>query len=143
MVSRAPLPITFLLDGHSVGGETLQSSAGAQVFVLTSCSAELGIELRSAYLGAERSDRVLVAESTVVLGEPGKHFSRYIEQPEEALLEERRRLLYDHLQRLQELALEIGFELAFAGIDRAIVAIDPSAPRIRVEGDHPSSRASS
>lgn len=141
-MSRARLPITFLLDRRVVGGETLESSAGAQVFVLTSCSSELGLELRSAYLGAERSDRVLVAESAVVLGEPGELFSRYIEQPEEALLEQRRRLLYDHLQRLQELALEIGLELAFAGIDRAVVAIDPSAPRTRVQDDRSSPRAS-
>lgn len=123
------MPITFLLDRRAVGGETLQSSAGAEVFVLTSCSAELGFELRSAYLGAERSDRILVAESAVLLGEPGNLFSRYIQQPEEALLDERRRLLYDHLQRLQELALEIGVELAFSRIDRASAMIDAAAPR--------------
>ena len=116
------------MDGRTVRGETLAAGAGAQVFVLTSCSAELGLELRSAYLGAERRDHVLVAESAVVLGEPGAHFSRYIEQPEGALLDERRRLLYDHLQRLQELALEIGIELAFAGIDRASAMIDATAP---------------
>jgi hypothetical protein len=132
------LPIGFLVGGRAVRGETLESSAGAQVFVLTSCSAELGLELRSAYLGAERSDHVLVAESAVVLGEPGALFSRYIEQPEEALLEERRRLLYDHLQRLQELALELDIELAFAGVERASTMIDLGAPPLGVEGDPPS-----
>ncbi len=119
-------------------GETLETSAGALVFVLTSCSAELGLELRSAYLGAERGDHVLVAESAAVLGGPGVHFVRYIEQPEEALLEERRCLLYDHLQRLQELALEIGPELAFAGVDRSSAMIDSAAPRLGVEADPPS-----
>jgi hypothetical protein len=142
-VSRAPLPIRFLLDGRVVRGETLEGSAGAQVFLLTSCSAELGLELRSAYLGAERSDRLLVAESAVVLDEPGNLFSRYIEQPDETLLDERRCLLYDHLQRLQELALEIGLELAFAGVDRASAMIDVAAPRLGAEAGRPSRPATS
>ena len=131
------------MGDRPVAGETLAVGAGPQVFVLTSCSAALGLELRSAYLGAERGDQVLVAESAVVLGAPGAHFSRYIEQPEEAFLDERRRLLYDHLQRLQELALEIGLELAFAGIDRASTTIDANAPRLGVDIDPPPRPAAS
>jgi hypothetical protein len=142
-VSRTLLPIRFLLGGRAVRGETLESSAGDQVFVLNSCSSDLGLELRSAYLGAERTDCVLVAESAVARGEPGRLFSRYIEQPEEVLLDERRRLLYDHLQRLQELALEIGLELAFAGVDRASAMIDVAAPRLGAEAGWPSRPATS
>ncbi|MFN8164444.1 MAG: hypothetical protein U0R26_11595 [Solirubrobacterales bacterium] len=108
-----------------MGGETLVTEAGASVLVLTSCSATLGIELRSAYLEGERSATVLVADSGVIGGEPAELHSRLLEVGEDALTYERRRLLYDHLQALQDLAERAGHRLGFDGLDEAARALDP------------------
>lgn len=127
-MARIRLPITFVIKGDPIGGETLCTSAGARVLVLTSCWAQAGIELRSAFVGGERRDQILVAESAVLAGEAAELSSRLLELREVSVLDERRRLLYDHLQRLQELALSSGVELAFAGVEEAILILDPASP---------------
>lgn len=38
------------------------------------------------------------------------------------------RLLYDHLGRLQNLACQGGWDLAFEGLDAAAAQLDPHAP---------------
>lgn len=96
--------------------------------VLTSCSAELGIELRSAYLGGEGRDEVLVAESAVVGAAPAELSSRSLADAAGALADERRRLLYDHLQRLQDLALADDRPLSFVGVAEAAAGLDPLSP---------------
>jgi hypothetical protein len=136
-VQRERLPIRFRLDGRPLSGETLCLDADARVLVLTSCSAELGIELRSAelgielrsaYLGGERRGELLVAESAVLGAGPAEFLTRYLDDEAEAHTHERRRLLYDHLGRLQDLAREGGWDLAFEGLDAAAAQLDPHAP---------------
>ena len=123
---RTALPIRFSLDGRPLAGETLHVDAGAQVLVLTSCSAEaLGIELRSAYLGAEGREELLVAESAVLGSSPAEFSTRRLEVAGDSHTYERRRLLYDHLQRLQDLAQAGGRALAFEGVDAAAAQLDP------------------
>ncbi len=119
------LPITFTVDGTPIGGETLISEAGASVLVFTSTSAALGIELRSAYLEGEQSASVLVAESGVIGGEAAELRSRLLRVGEGALTFERRRLLYDHLQALQDLAARAGCRLGFDRLNGAVRALDP------------------
>jgi len=89
----------------------------------------MGLELRSAYLAGEGRDEVLVAESAIVGAGEAELESRTLAQPAEALVYLRRHLLYDHLQRLQDLAQGAGFELAVEGIDDATAQLDPLAPR--------------
>jgi hypothetical protein len=127
-VPREPLPIRFSLDGRLLAGETLHIDAGAQVLVLTSCSAELGIELRSAYLGAEGREELLVAESAVLGSGPAELSTRRLEAAGDSHTYERRLLLYDHLQRLQDLARAGGSALAFEGVDSAAAQLDPLSP---------------
>ena len=122
---RDPLPIRFLVDGRPLTGESLYLDAGANVLVLTSCSAKLGIELRSAYLAGEGRDELLVAESAVLGAGPAELCTRRLESAPEAHSNERRRLLYDHLQRLQDLAAQADLALAFDGVDAAAVQLDP------------------
>jgi hypothetical protein len=124
-MARSALPITFFADGAPVGGETLVSEAGASVLVFTSTSAVLGIELRSAYLEGERSASVLVAQSGVIGSEPAALRSRLLVVGEGALTTERRQLLYDHLQGLQDLADQAGHRLGFDGLDAAAGRLDP------------------
>lgn len=127
-MARSALPIRFSLDGRRLAGETLYLDAGANVLVLTSCSAELGIELRSAYLAGEGLDELLVAESAVVGAGPAELSTRRLEDAGDVHVDQRRRLLYDHLQRLQDLASEIGLALAFDGVAAAASRLDPLSP---------------
>lgn len=127
-VPREPLPIRFRLDGRPLSGETRCLDAGARVLVLTSCSAELGIELRSAYLGGEGRGELLVAESAVLGAGPAELDTRYLDDEADAHTHQRRRLLYDHFGRLQDLAREGGWDLAFEGTGAAAVQLDPYAP---------------
>lgn len=131
-VERQCLPITYRLGQRRVSGTTTYADVGASVLVLTSCSAELGLELRSVYLAGERRGKVLVAASGLLGTEPAQLFSRLIADPGEALVYERRRLLYDHLQALQDLAVRGGLELAVDGVDAAVAALDagPAAPTV-------------
>jgi hypothetical protein len=124
-MAPSALPITFSADGVPVGGETLVSEAGASVLVFTSTSAVLGIELRSAYLEGERSASMLVGESGVIGGEPAQLGSRLLAVGEGALTSERRRLLYDHLGALQDLADQAGYRLGCNGLDAAAGDLDP------------------
>jgi len=124
-------PIRFLVDDRSVAGETLYLDAGAQVLVLTTCSAELGLELRSTYLGGEGRDEVLVAESAVFGAGPAELSTRSLEAAGDTHTYERRRLLYDHLGRLQDLAGNAGHALAFEGIETAAAELDPLSPASR------------
>ena len=128
---RAPLPIRFLVDDRPAAGETLHLDAGAQVLVLTSCSADLGVELRSTYLGGEGRDEVLVAESAVLGGGPAELSTRRLEAAGDTHTYERRRLLYDHLGHLQDLAGNAGHALAFEGIETAAAELDPLSPASR------------
>lgn len=125
---RTALPIRFLVDDRPVAGETLHLDAGAQVLVLTSCSAELGIELRSAYLAGEGRDELLVAESAVLGGGPAELSPRSLESAGDTHTYERRRLLYDHLGRLQDLARAGDWVLGFDGIEEAAAQLDPLTP---------------
>jgi hypothetical protein len=129
---RTPLPLRFLLGDCQVSGETLHCDAGASLTVLTSCSAELGLELRSAYLAGEGRDEVLVAESAVIGTEPAELGSRLLTEAAGALVDDRRRLLYDHLQRLQDLALDGDRTLSFAGVAEAAARLDPLSLRVPI-----------
>jgi hypothetical protein len=124
-MGRTPLPINFTLDGAPVGGETLFTAAGASVLVFTSTSAGLGIGLRSAYLEGERSASLLVAESGVIGGKSATLGSRFLAAGTDTLTAERRRVLYDHLQALQDLAERAGHRLGFDGVDAAADDLDP------------------
>ncbi len=124
-MSRTVLPIAFVVDGTPVDGETLFCEAGASVLVLTSTSPALGLELRSAYVEGEHCASVLVAESGVAGGGQAEMRSRLLAAGEGALTSERRRLLYDHLQALQDLAGKAGHHLALAGLDAAAEELDP------------------
>jgi hypothetical protein len=91
---------------------------------LTSCSAELGLGLRSAYLDGGGSGEILVAEVAVLGGACAELSSRRLEGVKEVFTYERRRLLYDHLQALQNLAARADVRLAF-GIEASVAVLDP------------------
>jgi hypothetical protein len=125
---RTPLPVAFVRDADRVSGETLVADIGGDVLVLTSCSADLDLELRSAYLGGDDTEKVLVAEAWSIGRRPTELASRRLDDAARMLIYERRRALYDHLQRLQDLALQLGEQLSFDGVDAAADQLDRLAP---------------
>jgi hypothetical protein len=68
---------------------------------------------------------VLIADSGVIGGERAELRSRLLAVGEGALTTERRRLLYDHLQALQDLADRAGYRLGFDGLAAAAGDLDP------------------
>jgi hypothetical protein len=101
-----PAPV-FLLVGTAVRSETLVADVGAYHLALTTVLPDCGIELESFYTG---HDRLGESRVTHLLLAPSKrefdeHELRHSEIP---VLFARRRCLYDHLQRLQQFADEIG-----------------------------------
>jgi hypothetical protein len=125
---RTPLPVAFVRDEDRVSGETLVADVGSDVLVLTSCSAALDLELRAAYLGGDDTEEVLVAEAWAVGHRPTELGSRRLGDATRMLVYERRRALYDHLQRLQDLALQLGYQLSFDGVDAAADQLDRLTP---------------
>jgi hypothetical protein len=134
-VTRTQIPLRFRAFGREVSGATLFSDGADRVLVLASTSAELRIELRSVYLGGDENPTVLVAEAATAPGEPARLTHRVIEDANGILVYERRRALYDHLQRFQELAAAAGCgELQITGVDDAAREIDPAhsvSPRLQ------------
>lgn len=127
-MARRPLPVEFVRGTDQVSGETLVADVGGDVLVLTSCSDDIGLELRSAYLGADDTEEVLVAEAWAVGSRATELGWRRLADAGRMLIYERRRALYDHLQRLQDLALQRGDQLSFDGVDAAADQLDRLAP---------------
>jgi hypothetical protein len=127
-MARMSLPVEFVRGEDRVGGETFVADVGGDILVLTSCSDEIGLELRSAYLGGDDTEEVLVGEAWAVGSRSTELASRRLVDVRRLLIYERRRALYDHLQRLQDLALQRGDQLSFDGVDAAADQLDRLAP---------------
>ena len=100
------------------------ADVGSDVLVFTSCSTSLDLELRSAYLAGDDSDEVLVAEAWSVGDRRTEMAPRKLGDAAGMLIYERRRALYDHLQRLQDLALQLGEQLSFDDVEAAIQQLE-------------------
>jgi hypothetical protein len=115
MGERQPLDVELVLDGRSVASETRYAEAGAYVLVLSSCVAELGLELHSTYVG---HPGVETRVTHLILGArgPQRAATEAVARPDGELpvVFARRRCLFDHLQRLQDELAGIGHQ---AGID--------------------------
>jgi hypothetical protein len=123
-VDREPLPLRFVLAGEPTDGETLVLPAGPFVVVFTTTLGDAPLGLAGSYLGFDGSPTVRVGE---VVDPPNG--ATWI--GERTLMSHgsftfaRRALLYDHLQRLQELALaELGNELSVVSLDDAAQVLD-------------------
>jgi hypothetical protein len=133
---RIPLRLSFTIDGRAVSAETLYCPVQAEMLVLTSCSAELDVELRSAYLAGSDTAEVLVAEAWVMGEEPTQLGSRRLGHSPRMLIRERRRALYDHLQRFQDLAAQAGRRgLQVEGVDLASGHLDRLVSRSPLLGE--------
>lgn len=111
-MTRTFLACPLLRDGEPVRSETVLYEAGARALTLVTTSAELRLQLYSAYLGDEDLDEAVVAEvaQSPAVGVPELR-SRRMPVPRDFLLYHRGRALDDHLEHFVALALESDIEL--------------------------------
>lgn len=111
-MSRSFLACPLLRDGEPVRSETVLYEAGARALTLVTTSAELRLQLYSAYLGDEDLQEAVVAEvaQSPAVSAPELR-SRRIAVPRDFLLYHRERALEDHLERFVTLASESNIEL--------------------------------
>ena len=131
-VDRTPLPIAFYDAGRPVRGETLTLDVGDNLLLLTSSSADLGLNLRNAYDIAEGRDEIQVMDNWKIRGRHGLPSTRLLATSPDRSFEPiradlRPRCLYDHLARLIELARAAGVELSIDGVDAAARQLDPAS----------------
>ena len=126
-MSRERLPLRFVADGRDVNAVTVFADGADQLLVLATTSPDLLIELRSVYIGGDGTDEVLVSEAATGPEGPTIFATRRLGSSAGILVFERRRVLYDHLQRLQELAAEAHTSgLEVRDLDAAAAMIDPA-----------------
>jgi hypothetical protein len=114
-VSASFLSCPFLRDGEPVESETVAYETGARALTLVTTSAELRLQLYSAYLGDEELEEAIVAEvAEGAGGEPARLRSRRMRVPGGFLVHHRDRALADHLERFVGLARECEIELRTA-----------------------------
>jgi hypothetical protein len=118
----------LLAADQPVRSETVAYETGARALTLVTTSAELGLQLYSAYLGDEQLLEAVVAE-VIDTPRPGgaRLNSRRIEVPPDFLLYHRDRALADHLERFLEVALDSGIELSWAQPNESVGRMVPAA----------------
>lgn len=116
------LPLEITVNGELTPSETTASPLGAYVLVIATALPDLAIDLHSTYTGHQRTGTITV-HLTLARGA----YSATAQQHPHAMLpvsHQRRRCLYDHLHRLQELLAELGMQTSIPVQDDAIAAIE-------------------
>jgi hypothetical protein len=119
---RRLIPIKITLDGAHERSETRLASAGAYALVLSSVLPDRGIELHSSYLGHPGAR----TQATHLMLGPTGNASEAVEHEASSIpvIAARRRCVYDHLQRLQELLAELGHVAQIPLADDALIAVE-------------------
>lgn len=122
MSERKLIPIEIALDGAPARFETRLASAGAYALVLSSVLPKRAIELHSTYLGHPGAP----TQASHLMLAPGKSTSEAVEHDERwiPVMVARRRCLYDHLQRLQNLLEELEHTVQIPLADDALLAVE-------------------
>ena len=122
MVSERQIPLQITIDGRPERSETIVYCAGAYVLVLATTLADRAIDLHSTYTG----DAATGTLSSHLLLAHGAYRAIACEHDHTVLplTHQRRRLLYDHLQRLKDLLADLGLDARPHLDDRAIETIE-------------------
>lgn len=118
-----PAP-TIALGGRIVRSETRVDGVGAWHVVLRTVLRDLGVELQSSYTGHDHLSESGVIH-LVLAPELHELEPRLLSQAAVPVVWARRRCLYDHLQRLQDLLGELGHDsVEIDVLDDALLAVD-------------------
>jgi hypothetical protein len=123
-VERLRLQCPIRLGGRLVRSETLLGDGGPYALILSTTLPEVGVALHSSYLGHPDAAEAQISHLALHNsdGETEAHAVEYERLP---VPYARRRCLYDHLQRLQDLLEDEGLGPArIDGLDTALALID-------------------
>ena len=116
------IPIRLLIEGTPTPAYTTATSAGAYLLVLATVLTEPAISLYSTYAGHEQTSTLashLLLAPGACEAIPAEH-----EHDELPVMYERRRCLFDHLHRLQDLLLRVDIDAQIPIDDEAIAAVE-------------------
>jgi hypothetical protein len=131
MDERRLLSVDLVLDNRATASETRYAEVGAYVLVLSSCVPDLGLELHSTYVGHPGVE-TRVTHLTLGGGGPRRAANEAVARPDGELpvVFARRRCLFDHLQRLQDLLAGIGHQAGIEIDDASVSELEqPSSLR--------------
>ena len=123
MVSERQIPLPITIDGRPERAETIAYSAGAYVLALATTLPDRAVSLHSTYTG-ESATGTLSCHLLLAHG-AYQAISAEHTHDELSLTHQRRRLLYDHLQRLTDMLADLGLDVRPHVEDRAIASIEP------------------
>ena len=118
--------VAVSLDGARVPATTVVASGGPYVVTFSTIVPAHGIELHSTYTGHLRAERTVVTWLFLAPGgSPHEIETAELDPGEMPVYVARRRCLFDHLVRLQELiAGELGVDVRIDTPDRALIAAE-------------------
>ncbi len=122
MVEQTHIPVKIALEDKPERSETTATSVGAYVLVIDTVLPERGISLCSTYAGHTHTKTLashLLLAHDAYDAIPAEH-----EHEEMPVMYARRRCLYDHLHRLQDLLQDIGIDAQIPVEEEAIAAIE-------------------
>lgn len=123
MVSERQIPLKITIDDRPERSETIAYSAGAYVLALATTLADRAVSLHSTYTGTP--DTGTLASHLLLARNAYQAIVAEHDHSDLPLTHQRRLLLYDHLQRLQDLLSDLGLDAAIAMEDQAITTIEP------------------
>lgn len=122
MLIQRQVPLKITVDGAPARSETIASSIGAYVFAIATTLPDLAIDLHSTYTGHERAGTI--ATHLILAHDAYDALAQEHEHDLLPVTHQRRRCLYDHLHRLQELLEELGMQVSIPVEEDAISAVE-------------------
>lgn len=122
MALRKKIPISITIDEQTVRSETLATRVGAYVVAIETTLADHAIDLHSIYTGHKKTK----TQATHLILTPTVSETATVEHEHEAIpvMYAKRRCLYDHLHRLQDLLQAHGAQAHIPIDEQAIEAIE-------------------
>jgi len=116
------IPIRLLIDGTPTPAYTTATRAGAYVLVLATVLTEPAISLYSTYAGHERTNTL--ATHLLLATDAYETIAAEHDHDQLPVMYARRRCLYDHLHRLQDLLATLGIAATIPLEERSIEIIE-------------------
>ncbi|HEX5308073.1 MAG TPA: hypothetical protein VFW38_03225 [Solirubrobacteraceae bacterium] len=122
MVAEHEIPLQIQIKGKTVPSQTLAAEVGAYVLALSTVLPDQAIDLHSTYTGHPEANTL--ASHLLLARDAYQAIAATHDHDDLPLTHQRRRLLYDHLQRLQELLAQLDIDARLQVDDHAIETIE-------------------
>jgi hypothetical protein len=122
MVEECEIPLPIQIDGKPIRSQTLATTVGAYVLALSTTLPDQAIDLHSTYTGHPHTGTL--ASHLLLARDSYQALATEHDHADLPLTHQRRRVLYDHLQRLQELLADLSIDARLQVDDRTVEAIE-------------------